>query len=167
MERFANLAAELASALPGERRPMAPDAWELAEKIEVPAQLLVRNASDQFGRVFLAFALAFNDLKGVVLLEKYVLAFERPVPGETTPYAGQWYGLKTQVHRTVASIVHEVMEVIRANARLLDGREMEGLVTSLKSSQQAAWRELSSAAQAPPGADARTRLHTDAGELIE
>jgi hypothetical protein len=49
--------------------PSKPPAWELGPKANIEANRLVRDDSDSLGRVMLALALAFNDLKGMVMFE--------------------------------------------------------------------------------------------------
>src|SRR5262245_15231819 len=120
--------------------------WELAPKVEVPAIKLVHHESDQMGRFMVALSLAFNDLKGMVLFEQYLLSIGRPGPDDWSANAGQWRGAAGQIHRWIAGILYEVMKLIAKNKMLLRSKELLGLVATLPDDTQQAWNDLTTAA---------------------
>lgn len=121
-------------------------AWNMAPKSEVPAHFLLRNASDDLGRLFLGLALAFNDLKGMALLDQYLLAMRRPEPSDWSARAGQWRGVAVQLHRWIGGVIHEVMVLIQKNRDLISGKVVQWLVVQLGTESRQAWNELVEAA---------------------
>ena len=99
----------------GIKSPNPIDDWELSPKLKIDPKLIVQHDSDQLGRVFVALALAYNDLKGMVLFERYLIAVGRPDLSDWTAHAGQWRGVMVQIHRTIAGILYEMMVVILDN----------------------------------------------------
>lgn len=120
--------------------------WQLSPKLAVDAQLLVRNDSDQVGQLFLALALAVNDLKGLVLFERYLLAVGRPGPDDWAEDAAQWRGLAVQIHRWAAGVLHEVMVLLLKHKTVLRSTEIKSLVATLSVEGAAKWTELTEAA---------------------
>lgn len=149
--------------------------WNVAPKRDVSPQLLVRHASDELGRFFLALALAFNDLKGLVLLDQYLSAVGRPDPTDWTSHAGQWRGVAVQMHRWIGGVIHEVMVLIKNNRRTVRGKEMQALVSQLGSDSSGAWTELVDAALDTSGNASQLLLrirnsaafHYDAKSLVQ
>lgn len=119
-------------------------AWRLAPKIEVPAKVLLRDENDHLGRFFLGLAAVFNDIKGLVLFEQYLLAMDRPARGEWSARAGQWRGLHIQIHRWLAGVLYELMEYVahKRNKGAVNDPTFRGLVASLPDERQRAWKEL-------------------------
>lgn len=95
MERFKRLvrSLNLDRGVPPSPSPRPPPQWELAAKQELPATSLVRDQHDHVGAFFLALALAFNDLKGLIMFELYLNSMGKPDTGDYSPHAGQWGGV--------------------------------------------------------------------------
>ncbi len=134
------------TASPNELRP-----WELSEKVDVDPRTLVHHDSDQLGKVFLAFALAFNDMKGMLLFEQYLIAMGRPAKTDWSANAGQWRGAMTQIHRWLAGVLHEVMVVIKKNEAVVLGTEFRQLLATLGSENRRAWDDFFLAARDTSG----------------
>lgn len=148
---FARLKRIFAQCLFGESmmittKPNELQPWHLSEKFDVDPRALVQHDSDQLGKVFLAFALAFNDMKGMVLFEQYLIAMGRPATTDWSAHAGQWRGAMSQMHRWLAGVLHEVIVVIQKNESLVKGAEFERLVGMLSSKSRAEWVALRDAA---------------------
>jgi hypothetical protein len=140
--------------------PRPPQAWELAPKQAVSADKLVRDHNDTIGRFFLNLALAFNDLKGLVMFEQYLIAMGRPAVADFGPHFGQWHGTNTQIHRWIAAVLHEVMNTIGASQfkSVLSGKELRGLVAALPPAQRTSWDTLVTVATAPLNKPGMTSL---------
>lgn len=136
----------------------ASSSWALAPKTEIDPSKVIAHDSDQLGKVMVAFALAYNDLKGMVLFEKYLLDEGRPQPGDFSERAGQWRGCAVQIHRWVAGVIHELMVVIADNKDLLRSKIVEALVAKLGDDNRRAWRDLYAAATRASGTKTATML---------
>jgi hypothetical protein len=124
--------------------------WPLAQKQSFDATNAIRD-NDAVGRFFLVLAVAYNDLKGVLLLERHILQYGRPPRHDFTERAGEWRGVATQVHRLLAGIMHEVLEAIGRDWRLVPAATKTALVESLEPMEREAWQELEAAARPGSG----------------
>ncbi len=131
--------------------PKPPQEWQLAAKRQIVATRLVRDRKDNVGRFLLGLSLAYNDLKGLVMFEQYLVAMGRPKPDDFSPYAGQWRGVTVQIQRWIAGVLHEIMNVIASpkNRAVLKGPEFPLLVARIGKANQEAWNNLVTVAQAP------------------
>ena len=120
--------------------------WELAPKLDVAAHVLVKDDSDQVGHLFLGLALAFNDLKGLVLFERHLLALGRPGGADWGENAGQWRGIAVQIYRWIAGVLHEVMVLIEKHKMVLRSAEVKALVALLSPARSTKWTEFTDAA---------------------
>ncbi len=127
-------------------KPAVLKPWELSEKLDVDPRALVKHDSDQLGKMFLAFALAYNDLKGIVLFDIYLQAMGRPESGDWSARAGQWRGAVTQVHRWIAGVLHELMVAMQNNRNLVQGDEFQRLVGVVGAAGQKSCKEFVDAA---------------------
>jgi hypothetical protein len=111
--------------------PRSLAAWELGDLSEISPSLIVRDEHDLVGRLILRLAVAFNDLKGMILLDQYRLAFAGTAANEISAHAGQSAGLLIQVHRFIGGIVNEALKVIDEERTAIDGAEVAELLASL------------------------------------
>jgi hypothetical protein len=130
--------------VPNVPEPQAPPRWQLSAKHEVPHTALMRGSNDLCGQFFLSLAVGFNDLKGLVMFEQYLLAMGRPTTTEATPHFGQWHGVNTQLQRWIGGVLHEIMNVIGAQrfSTVRNGTTLQQLVNALPKNNRAAWDTL-------------------------
>lgn len=134
------------SGWPMTTKPAELKPWELSEKIDADPRALVQHDSDQLGKLFLALAVAYNDLKGLVLFDIYLQAMGRPESGDWSTTAGQWRGAVTQVHRWIAGVLHELMVAIQNNRNVVRGDEFKRLVTIVDAAGRESCKEFIDAA---------------------
>ncbi len=164
MHRFPNLSKEIVAAAGIRARDHAAP-WELSPKREIDTGLILQHDADQLGRFFVALSLAYNDLKGMVLFERYLLAKGRPAANDWSPYAGQWRGTHVQIHRFVAGILHEVMVLIAKNEIVVESADMRKIVAQLGPKARAAWQSLVDSALGTNGDTSKLllRIRNNAG----
>lgn len=100
--------------------------------------------NDRIGQFFLGLAIAFNDLKGLVMFEQYLAAMGRPTTTDYSPYFGQWHGTNVQIQRWIIGVLHEIMNVIGATEyrSVRDGAAVADLVSRVSPENRAAWNEI-------------------------
>ncbi len=95
---------------------------------------------------------AFNDLKGMLLFNQYLGAFEHPKQGEVSAHAGQWRGIHLQIHRFVAGLLHEAFRVIDDELTAIGDAEVKGLLASPSTKERKLWSDIIEEAQNSPEA---------------
>jgi hypothetical protein len=135
--------------------------WELGALEGIDPRRLLRDENDSVGRLFLTLAAVFNDLKGMVIFEGYLLDYGQPNPGQPTPELAQWRGMQTQVHRCIAGVLFELMNVLthsRTRAALASA-ELPQLLDIVADETRVRWDSLiSDAPTHAPLANARQSL---------
>jgi hypothetical protein len=107
-----------------------PD-FDCAELQDFDPGELVSEDPDDFDRLMLALALAFNDLKGLLVVSWWMKPHRPKDPYTPTPYGGQWAGMALQLNRLVASVAHEVVKLLREHREVIDSDEFQVLVKAL------------------------------------
>jgi hypothetical protein len=134
-------------------KPVPPQEWELSALLQSPATKLVAGKQDTLGQFFLSLAVAFNDLKGLIMFQQYLTAMRRP-PNDSppSPHVGQWHGTAAQLERYIIGVLHETMNVIAVKrfADLRNGAEMKAIVSSIGTKNRAAWDTLVAVATEAP-----------------
>jgi hypothetical protein len=130
--------------------------WELGDLREISPSSLIRDESDNVGRLVLRLALAFNDLKDTILLDVFRASFRALAPNEITPYSGQVGGIATHVHRFIGGILNEILNVINDERSATADAEFVTLLSSLTSPTQSLWKDLIAEAQNSPQASNST-----------
>jgi len=122
--------------------------WELGELDEIDPQLVIRDENDKLGRLVLRLALAFNDLKGIIMLDRYRLQF---LPAEGVgPHLGQAAGLAVQVHRYAAGMINEALNAIDDERTATADQEFAAIIATLDTDTQSMWRGLLAEARNSP-----------------
>lgn len=135
------------------------DVFGLAPLSEVPAAQLLRGPDDAVGQFFLALALGFNDLKGLVFADETLKNLGAPPPAEVSPHAGQFFGMRVQIFRWMAGLVHEVIALIKKQESALASAELQELVRTLRKEHRDCWTMLVAVAKGHPGrATAESKL---------
>src|SRR5687768_17557897 len=104
-------------------RSVVEQHFELADLQGIDPLKLIRGEADAVGKFFLALAVAYNDLKGLLVLEGVLLDRGRPPEGEVSTESGQWHGIMSQAHRWIAGILHELMVLIQKQESILSHTE--------------------------------------------
>jgi hypothetical protein len=116
--------------------------WELGDLVGVEPSLIVRDENDHVGRFMIRLALAFNDLKGMIMLDQYRVAFTPVSLEEVTPQSGQFGGLIVMVHRYIGGILNEALNVIDDEPMAMADGETTGLLASLPRQTQEFWKSI-------------------------
>lgn len=88
----------------------------------------------------LGLALAFNDLKGVSLMGTVAQAV--PTQAGVTAANGEIGGLRLQMTRHFAGLIHEIFELLRQRREDFESEPIKRAVSKLPSSAQKIWAEL-------------------------
>jgi hypothetical protein len=139
-----------------ERKPHSLTNFDLAALEVFNPDHAVRGKDDVVGRVFLTFALFYNDLKGISWLEQELVE-RRPEPGSISAAGGQVAGMRTQVRRLRISMMHEFLKLIREQAAALSSEEAAAVIAKLEDPLKLRWDHLVQLArgEAPSSAFAR------------
>jgi len=123
--------------------------WDLAELQSIDATRLLGGPEDATGKFFLVLAVAFNDLKGMVIYERFLIDYGVPSDAVATPTLAQWRGIRTQIHRWIAGSIFELMKFIASDRsrEALAGAELQRVVGRVAASVRAQWTVLVAAAR--------------------
>lgn len=131
--------------------------FELADAETIPVDAIVRGDDDHLGRLVLALALAFNDLKGLALAQQYLSdALAMTSPRQSLEAQGQLHGLVLQTHRWMLGVVHEVLTTLRKAREVVVDTEVAETLLAVDEASRDAWNSLVNIALSPetqPGDD--------------
>jgi hypothetical protein len=117
--------------------------WQIAELHQIDAHRLITGPEDAAGRLFLSLAVAFNDLKGLVMFGQYLARYPRRPSDEISAYAGQWRGINLQIVRWIAGVLEETMKVIRMEGvGVIDTDAFRALLGGIHEQHREAWETL-------------------------
>lgn len=106
----------------------------------------------------LALALAFNDLKDVLLGESLLLA-ERPDDEITpTPNLGMFGGLHVHFMRVMFGVIRELLYVVRREKTVREGAFFRAIVESLPGNRRDVWTKVVAASEVATSADSDIRF---------
>lgn len=89
---------------------------------------------------FLSLALIFNDIKGIALIERdFLKKYEKPEPNKISGHAGEWAGIKLQIVKYSASILHEALNLIEKKKKLLSSQRFERYYNFLNAYDKNIW----------------------------
>lgn len=108
-----------------------------------PGSLISEKTSDMIDNFFLALALVFNDLKGLILFDTLIVEEYRP-PGleEITPHAGEYGGVRIQIYKSMIAIINEFFELIKRSKDILSTTEFNLILKTLSQSAQEHWKTI-------------------------
>jgi hypothetical protein len=122
--------------------PSSPQpSWNL-ERTEPRTLLRSRGPGkkeDERGRFFLALALAYNDLKGLAYLSGLAKQEGTRSPGELSPEAGEQNGVQLQITRYLIGLLHELMNLIKANEAIVLSSKVVALAGRMPSEARDNW----------------------------
>jgi hypothetical protein len=104
---------------------------DLAPLQKCPPGELVRNQGDLAGGFILALATVFNDIKALAAFEQPMLPV-RPKPTDFSAEAGEWRGQATVIHRFMAGVIYELMELINKKRFMLEDPDIKAAIGELK-----------------------------------
>ena len=118
-----------------------PD-FELADLEGInPETVVPRTGTDPAASFFLALALIYNDMKGLLWWHTQVDKHRRP-KGEISPIAGQLSGFSIQIKRLAAGLLHELLETFDEFRDVVLSSDVKGLLESLPEDIQSHWNDL-------------------------
>ena len=133
---------------------VGPPDFELADLEGInPETVIPRTGTDRGASFFLALALIYNDMKGLLWWHTQADKHARP-KGEISAVAGQLAGFTIQIKRLAAGLLHELLETFNEFRDIVLSREMEGLVESLPIDIQGQWNDLINLSNVRKGATA-------------
>jgi hypothetical protein len=104
-------------------------------------RLLVRERSDDWGKLFLALALVYNDLK-FFATSLWWLDERKPDLTVVDELAGEYRGIALQGHRFIAGVLNELMVLIQAKRTLVESTTFANLMRGVGPTARAAWDAL-------------------------
>jgi hypothetical protein len=114
-------------------------AFDVANPIALDPALL--EPRTDFDRCVLMLALVFNDLKDLAIISQW-LTPSRPAEHATTGYAGQWRGLDGHILRLSIGVIHEFLNFLDKQRRVVEGEEFQALLRTTPEKTRTAWRDL-------------------------
>lgn len=115
---------------------------ELAPLLELDPERLIPSggAATDLQRLMIAFSVVFNDLKGVMLFQRFVTDFP-PEEGEHSAYKGQYHGLIIQTRKLMCGIIHEFLGLVSDARETIGSRDFTRLLKRTPKARQA-WSEI-------------------------
>ncbi len=129
----------------------ASASWPLAPCRSYAPKQIVGGPDDEEGRFFLALAVAYNDLKGLVMFDGYVNEYSRPASDDTTGPAAQWHGIKVQIQRWLAGVIYEVVRLLSEHRPLIASDSFKELLSGLHEESVECWSDLVDTARGNAG----------------
>ncbi len=112
-----------------------------------PNLLITENKHDKTESFFLGLGVVFNDLKGFILFEKMLIDnYARPKDHEVSVNAGNYYGIRVQIDKLIASTINEFFIFLKKNTDILSGSEFEEVLNRIATSDKQFWNALVAAA---------------------
>lgn len=134
--------------------------FNLASLKEVHPSLLVTGEGTRVEHLFLGLALIFNDLKDVFWLEAVFGDYE--VSKTINPVTGQYNGMRQRSIRIGASILHELLELLKEYRTECKNHEFEEALDRVGPESKEAWQmllELTDSHQQPRKNQANSKDH--------
>lgn len=101
----------------------------------------IRGADKELWRFILSLALAFNDLKNFHYVLFQILKVDgHAVRAKEPGHFGQLSGMGIQLSRLVASVVHELLELIRNHKKLIATPPFQRLLAKLPAKPRRRWQ---------------------------
>lgn len=122
----------------------SPPHFELADLQRIdPALLLGRTKEETTGlqQLFLALALAYNDLKGLLLFSTWLNDFPAP-QGVVTARNGQMGGLRIQIQRMAAGVAVEILKLLNEQSNTVNSEAFQKLVANIPEKARRSWAEI-------------------------
>lgn len=113
----------------------------LGPRSEVSPSLLIRGTADIVGEFVVALAAIFDDLKDLAAFEQPMLP-TRPEPGDMSVAAGEWRGRHHTIHRFIAGVLHELIELIASKRKILDEVEFKECIARISAEARADWQAI-------------------------
>ncbi|MBK8170722.1 MAG: hypothetical protein IPK60_10335 [Sandaracinaceae bacterium] len=138
-----------------------PD-FDCAEIQQFDPRALMSEPPSDMDLLMLGLALAFNDLKGLLIVSWWMKPHTPKNATSPTAYLGQFSGMQIQLQRLVAGIAHEILVLLREHEHVISGADFQKLLAALPRRKQPKldprrrWRQLIAAARERKGGTATT-----------
>jgi len=113
----------------------------LAARSEIEPAKLIRGAADIVGEFVVALAAIFDDLKDLAWFEQPMLP-RRPDPSDMSAAAGEWRGRHNTLHRFMAGVLHELIELVATRQKILDETEFRACVAAMPANARDEWQAI-------------------------
>lgn len=112
---------------------------------------LVGDKKDSMEDFFLVLAVIYNDLKGLIHLEKdFMDNHAPPTSGTPSAYLGEYNGMTTQLYKTMAGLVNEFFVFLREHEQLYKEPRFQLMFLKMDPSVRKEWEGILDAALERP-----------------
>jgi len=112
---------------------------QLAPISTINPRVMVRDSSDKVGLFFLMLSVVFNDLKDLAELVLLVQSEQKRAQGLSHI---ELRGRHTMLHRHISGAMHELMELISSERKILDEEEFQHVVNRLHPITADIWKTM-------------------------
>jgi hypothetical protein len=107
-----------------------------------PGKVVAKQGRDEFTEFILALAVAFNDLKGLLLWRQLLQPLRPSDPTKVSAKSGEWHGAEIQIHRLLVAQLHELLKLIKEFESVAGGETMHRLLKKAPPSTRHHWDDL-------------------------
>ena len=107
-----------------------------------PAKIVSEQGNDRVASFILSLALAFNDLKGLLLFREALLPAKPADQSAIAPDSGEWAGISLQVHRLLVAHLHELLLLIKEFEDEATGASIKAIMKRAARTVRDDWDEL-------------------------
>ncbi len=107
-----------------------------------PKKVVADRGRDELTEFIMALALAFNDLKGLLLWREKFASQKPSNPDEVSPIVGEWHGIEIQIHRLLVAQLHELLTLIKEFESVATGDAIRNILTKAPLSTRHHWDDL-------------------------
>ena len=100
------------------------------------------DATSPLGRLILVLAVAFNDLKGIIVFSRFLRGEARLETGEMLSSRGQYIGLAMQMARFMAGVVHELMVELKEELKTIESEAFRKILEALTPQASKSWQAM-------------------------
>ena len=126
---------------------MTKNKFEGELKFINPRYLVNERQNERIESFFIGLGAVFNDLKGLLFFEKMLMEYyEVPEEDETSPHAGNYFGIEVQIQKLITSSVFEFFAFLKANNDVFSMSEFIEILNELPRDEQVIWNNFIEAA---------------------
>jgi len=113
-----------------------------------PNKLITQNRYDETEGFFLGLGVVFNDLKGLIFLEKILMEmYEKPKEGKATCHNGDYCGILVQIKKLIAGTINEFFIFLKNSTDIFEGSEFKQILARLPKEDISFWKAMIAASQ--------------------
>ena len=114
---------------------------------KIASSKLIESPQDEIGIFFLTLAVIYNDLKGLVLLNRlFENNYDMPTVNVISPHVGEYNGMLSQLFKLLAGMINEFFVFLKEHEKLYSDPEFMRVILKMPKSVQQQWHEVLSAA---------------------